>query len=71
MEKANSKNTLQRIGENFNKEIEEIKNLRLESGIDKKRKSTRRLTNLIIQHEDWKKIKEDTIVEKLEGVKDE
>lgn len=67
----NSNNKLQRIGEDFNNEIEDIKNVRLESGIDKKRKSTRRLTNLIIKHQDWKKIKRDTINIKLEGVKNE
>lgn len=67
----NSKNKLQRIGEDFNDEIEEIKNIRLENGMDKKRKSTRRLTNLIIKHQGWEKIKQDTIDIKLEGVKDE
>ena len=67
----NSKSHLTRIGEDFSKEIEDIKKKRLEFGIDKKRKSTRRLTNLIIKHDDWKKIKGDTILIKLDGTNDE
>lgn len=67
----NSKNRLQRIGEDFNNEIEEIKNIRLERGMDKKKKSTRRLTNLIIKHRGWKKIREDTINIKLGDEKNE
>jgi len=55
-------NVTARIGENFSKEIEEIKEERLKRGIDKKRKSTRRLTNLLIKHDNWEKIKEDTIL---------
>ena len=50
-----------RIGLDFNKEIEEIKKERINSGIDKKKKSTKRLTNLLTKHEDWNKIKQDTI----------
>lgn len=52
---------INRIGKDFNKEIENIKYERLLKGIDKKKKSTRMLTDLIIKHRDWKKIKEDTI----------
>lgn len=52
-----------RIGEDFNKELDDIKEERLKRNIDKKRKSTKKLTNLIIQHSGWKKIKEDTIKE--------
>lgn len=63
------KNITSRIGEKFSEEIEEIKDKRLEEGIDKKRKSTRVLTNLIIKHRDWKKIKQDTIKENLENEK--
>ena len=54
-------NVTARIGEDFSKEIEEIKDERLKRKIDKKRKSTRKLTNLIIKHDAWNKIKEDTI----------
>lgn len=61
----NQRNVTARIGEDFNKEIEEIKKERLDSGIDKKKRSTRRLTNLIVKHRDWKIIKEDTIKENL------
>ena len=62
----NSENVKARIGEDFSKEIEEIKKERLERKVDKKRKSTRKLTNLIVKHRDWKKIKEDTIKIRLE-----
>lgn len=55
------KNVTARLGEEFSKELEEIKDERLKRGIDKTRKSTRILTNKITQHRDWKKIKEDTI----------
>lgn len=58
---------LARIGKYFNKEIEEIKEERLKLGMDKKKKSTRLLTNLIIKHQNWGKIKQDTINIKLEG----
>lgn len=54
-------NKTARIGEEFNREIEEIKKERVDSGIDKKKKSTKTLTNLIIEHRDWAKIKKDTI----------
>lgn len=61
------KNVTARIGEDFSKELEEIKDARIEKGIDKKRKSTKRLTNLITRHKSWKTIKEDTIEINLEG----
>lgn len=54
-----------RIGEAFNKEIQEIKEARLKSGIDKKKKSTRRLTNLLIKHKHWPKIKGEAIEEEF------
>ncbi len=50
-----------RIGLDFAEELEDIKKERRERGIDKKRKSTKRLTNLFVKHRYWKKIKEDTI----------
>ncbi len=46
-----------RIGLNFAEEMEEIKKERIKRGIDKKRKSTKRLTNLLTKHKAWKKIK--------------
>lgn len=55
------KNITARIGESFSKELEEIKQERIDRGIDKKRKSTRKLTNLMVKHSDFKKIKKDTI----------
>lgn len=60
------RNVTARIGEDFSKEIEDIKDERLERKIDKKRKSTRKLTNLIVTHRDWKTIKEDTIKQNIE-----
>ena len=59
------KNVTARVGENFSKEIEEIKDERLKRGIDTKRKSTRVLTNKIVTHRDWKTIKEETIKEDI------
>lgn len=59
------KDVITRIGSAFNKEIENIKRQRLEEGVDKKKKSTRALTDLIITHEDWPKIKKDTIYHKF------
>lgn len=64
MSKQNNKTA--RIGEDFSNELEEVKEKRLEKKIDKKRKSTKKLTNLIIKHKYWSKIKEDLIKIKLE-----
>lgn len=63
------KNKLVRVGVEFNKEIEFIKNKRLEIGKDKKKKSTKILTNIIIKHNFWKEMKKDIINIKIERVK--
>ncbi len=68
---TNSQNHTCRIGEEFNKELEEIIELRLQMGVDKKRKSIRKLTNLIVRHRDWQNIRNDAIDIRLEGVKNE
>lgn len=65
------KNVTARIGENFSRELEEIKKERVDRGIDKKKKSTRRLTNLMVKHKHFKKIKEDTIEINLEDTNEE
>jgi hypothetical protein len=52
---------IQRIGENFNNELEKIKDKRLSMGIDKFRASTRKLTDLIIKHNLWIEIREDLL----------
>lgn len=52
-----------RVGENFQKEIQEIKEKRIESRIDEKKKSTRVLSNLLVRHKLWPQIKEEMIVE--------
>lgn len=62
-----NKNITARIGEEFSNELENIKDERLERKIDTKRKSTRKLTNLLVKHRDFKKIKADTIEINLEG----
>jgi len=64
-----TKNVTARIGKEFSKELEEIKDKRLALGIDTKRKSTKKLTNLIIHHDAWRTIKADTIEIKLEGIR--
>ena len=62
-------NKTARIGEDFNREIEEIKKERVDSGIDKKKKSTKILTNLLIKHKGWAKIRKDTIELNLDNQK--
>ena len=56
--KKNSKNHTVRIGDNFFKEIDIIKKERLNLGNDKKRRSTRSLTNLIVRHDYWPEIRQ-------------
>ena len=67
----NGKNVTARIGEDFSREMEEIKKERVDRGIDKKKKSTRRLTNLMVKHKHFQKIKEDTIEINLEDTNEE
>ena len=55
----NSTNHTARIGEDFNEEITEIKEERLKNGRDKKMRSTAKLTNWLVRHDYWKKMKED------------
>ena len=63
-----AKNILTRIGIEFNNEIEDIKQKRKDLDIDKVKKSTRELTDLIVKHRAWKYIKRDTI-ELKNGIK--
>lgn len=63
------KNVTTRIGEDFSKELEEIKQERLDKKLDKKKKSIRRLTNLIIKHDAWPKIKKGLLEVNLEDEK--
>jgi hypothetical protein len=58
---------IERIGDQFNMELEKIKEKRMEIGIDKKKRSTRELTNLLIKHSNWSKIREDTIMFNFEN----
>lgn len=55
-----------RVGLNFINEINEIQKQRLDLGVDKKKKSVRRLTNLLVRHKLWPKIKEEMIEVDLE-----
>lgn len=55
-----------RVGKEFIKEIEEVRKERLELKIDTKKKSTRRLTNLLVKHKLWPKIKAEMIQVDLE-----
>lgn len=65
----NNNNHIQRIGEKFNLELENIKQERINLGIDKTKTSTRVLTNLLIKHSSWRLIKNDMITHKLGGGK--
>lgn len=60
-----------RVGTEFNKELELIKEARINTGIDKKKKSTRKLTDMIIKHENWPEIRKDLIKVRLEGREDD
>ena len=53
--------TTQRLGENFLRRIEYIKQKRQSLGLDEKRKSTRAITNLLIKHELWVTLERDAI----------
>jgi len=66
-----AKNHTARIGDLFNDEMEKIITARVMSGIDKKRKSIRRLTNLITKHNSWDIIKNDLMEVKLDAGKDD
>ena len=63
------KNVTARIGDDFSRELEFIKKERVDRKIDKKKKSTKKLTNLIVKHSGWEKIRADTIEVNLENVK--
>ena len=60
-----SENYTVRVGDNFKKEIQKIKEERIKLRIDKKKKSIRVLSNLLVRHKLWSKIKEDMIQEIL------
>ena len=64
-------NVTARIGEEFDKQVKEIKDERISRGIDTTRKSTREITNVMTRHRDFNKIKEDTIKLNLEKFKHE
>lgn len=55
------KNSTIRVDVRFNGELEDIKNKRLKSKIDKKKISSNKITSLIPRHKWWEKIKEEII----------
>ena len=55
----NTENHTVRIGDKFHKEIEEIQKSRMDSGLDKKKRSFRILSNLLVRHKLWSKIKQE------------
>lgn len=57
-----------RLGINFHREIEAVKDARLKKGLSKDRPSTERITNLIVRHKLWKNISEDIITAPEEEV---
>lgn len=56
-----SKGKVQRIDEDFDMELEDIKIERIKRGIEKEMISNVRITNALVRHPSWKKIKEDII----------
>lgn len=62
----NNKNHTARVGMDFTEELIEIQETRLNLGIDKKKKSIRRLTDLIPTHNLWSRIKADMLKINLE-----
>lgn len=61
-EKKKTRSHAARLGSNFFKKIEDIKDARLKSGKDKERISTEKVTNLIVKHKkSWNDIEKDII----------
>ena len=54
-------NKITRIDQRLDEEMEDIRRLRKELGIDKTKISDRAITNLIVRHKLWKRIKQDII----------
>ena len=55
-----------RIGKDFSSELNDVIEERLKLGVDDKKKSIRRLTNLLVRHKLWPKIKKEMIEVNLE-----
>ncbi len=56
-----SNGRIQRIDEDFLEELEDIKIERIKRGVERGMISNRRITNAIIRHQDWDKMKDDII----------
>ena len=56
------KATQARIGAKFHNEITQIQDARLRNGKSRDRISTEKITNMIIRHSNWEKIKSDIII---------
>lgn len=57
----NNENKTTRVHPKFKEELNDIKKKRIKDGLDKKKKSDRAITGLIIRHDYWKDIKGDII----------
>lgn len=57
-----------KVGENFHKEVELIKDRRLRNGKSRDRISTEKLTNMIIRHDGWQEIFNDLCNEDEERI---
>lgn len=51
----------QRVGHRFDQELEDIKVARIKNNKSKEKISTAKISNLIVRHKSFKKIKEDII----------
>lgn len=56
-----SSGRIQRIDEDFMEELEDIKIERIQRGVERRMISNVRITNAIIRHPEWKKMKDDII----------
>ncbi len=55
------KNKIIRVSEDFDSELEDIQDKRIEKGLDERKISKPRISDLLRKHELWNKIKEDLI----------
>ena len=55
------KNKIIRVSEDYDSEIEGIQEKRIEKGVDEKKISKPKISDLIINHKRWDEIKEDII----------
>jgi hypothetical protein len=61
----------QRVGERFVEEVDDIKIERIKNKKSKEKPSTKTISNLIVRHKNFKKIKEDIIYLEEEKLNEE